>query len=106
MFYGTGGFAYGGGSRHFDVFDSLNGWDWNGNGGSNTRTGWTLGAGVEYAITNNITIKGEYLYCNLGSSNSVTVANPPASLIWPGTYASAKINFDGSIFRAGVNYKF
>ena len=61
MFYGTGGFAYGGGSRHFDNFDSLNGWDWNGNGGSNTRTGWTLGAGVEYAITNNITIKGEYL---------------------------------------------
>ncbi len=106
MIYGTGGFAYGGGSRHFDVFDSLNGWDWNGNGGSSTRTGWTIGGGVEYAITNNITIKGEYLYYNLGSSRSVTVANPAASLIWPGTYATAKINFDGSIVRAGVNYKF
>ncbi len=50
MIYGTGGFAYGGGSRHFDVYDSLNGWGWFGNGGSQTRTGWTLGAGVEYAI--------------------------------------------------------
>ena len=28
---------------------------------SSSRVGWTIGAGVEYAITNNITIKGEYL---------------------------------------------
>jgi outer membrane immunogenic protein len=106
MFYGTGGFAYGGGSRHFDVFDSLNGWDWNGNGGSQTRTGWTLGAGVEYAITNNITIKGEYLYYNLGSSRSVIAPNLFANTAWPASYATAKVNFDGSIVRAGVNYKF
>ena len=89
MFYGTGGFAYGGGSRHFDVFDSLNGWDWNGNGGSKTRTGWTLGAGVEYAITNNITIKGEYLYYNLGSSRHCDL--PPIRLptsVWPASYAT------------------
>ena len=26
MFYGTGGLAYGGVSRHFEVFDSLNAW--------------------------------------------------------------------------------
>ncbi len=106
MFYGTGGLAYGGGSRHFDVFDSLNGWDWNGNGGSSTRVGWTLGAGAEYAITNNITLKGEYLYYNLGSSNSVTAANPIANTAWPLAYATAKVTFDGSIFRAGINYKF
>jgi outer membrane immunogenic protein len=106
MFYGTGGFAYGGGSRHFDVFDSLNGWDWNGSGSNSTRTGWTVGAGVEYAITNNITIKGEYLYYNLGSSRTVTVANPAATLAWPASYATAKVNLDGSILRAGINYKF
>ena len=64
--------------------------DWNGNGGSSTRVGWTLGAGAEYAITNNITLKGEYLYYNLGSSNSVTLANPIASTAWPysGSFAS------------------
>jgi outer membrane immunogenic protein len=106
MFYGTGGFAYGGGSRHFDVFDNLNGWDWGGNGNSQTRTGWTLGAGVEYAITNNVTIKGEYLYYNLGSSRSVIVPNLAANGVWPASYATAKVNFDGSILRAGVNYKF
>ena len=41
MIYGTGGVAYGGGSRHFEVFDNLNNWDWNGNGGGSTRVGWT-----------------------------------------------------------------
>ncbi len=106
MIYGTGGFAYGGGSRHFDVYDNLNGWGWFSNGGSNTRTGWTIGGGVEYAITNNITIKGEYLYYNLGSSNTVTVANSLANTAWPASYATAKVNFDGSIVRAGINYKF
>jgi outer membrane immunogenic protein len=106
MFYGTGGFAYGGGSRHFDVFDNVDGWDWNGGGGSQTRTGWTIGGGVEYAITNNITLKGEYLYYDLGSTHSVIIANPPASAFFPNTYATAKINFDGSIARVGINYKF
>jgi outer membrane immunogenic protein len=105
MFYGTGGFAYGGASSHLNVFDSFNGWDWYGNH-NNTRTGWTLGAGVEYAITNNITIKGEYLYYNLGSSHTAVIENPAASLIFPNTVATAKVNFDGSILRAGVNYKF
>ena len=106
MFYGTGGFAYGGGSRHFDVFDSLNGWDWSGNGGSQTRTGWTLGAGVEYAITNNITIKGEYLYYNLGSSNAVIAPQSRLPVLWPASLRDGEGQFDGSILRAGVNYKF
>ena len=66
MFYGTGGVAYGGGNAHVNLFDNTRGWAWNGSK-SDTRVGWTLGAGVEYAITNNITIKGEYLYYNLGT---------------------------------------
>ena len=106
MIYGTGGIAYGGGSRNFDVFDNRDGWDWNGGGGSNTRVGWTLGAGVEYAFTNNITLKGEYLYYDLGSSRSAIIANPPASRFFPNTYATAKINFNGSVARLGLNYKF
>ena len=106
MIYGTGGIAYGGGSRHFDVFDNVDGWDWNGGGGSNTRVGWTIGAGAEYAFTDHITLKGEYLYYDLGSTHSVIIANPPASVFFPNTYATAKINFSGSIARLGLNYKF
>ena len=105
MFYGTGGFAYGGGNSHLNIFDANNGWFWT-NSTNNTRTGWTIGAGAEYAITNNITLKGEYLYYNLGSQNLVTVANAATIAAFPGVYAQTKVNFDGSIFRAGVNYKF
>jgi outer membrane immunogenic protein len=34
-----------------------------------TFTGWTLGAGLEYAVTSNVTAKIEYLYADLGSKD-------------------------------------
>src|SRR5271157_108849 len=58
MIYGTGGVAYAGGSSSFSVYDATQGAFWSGNPGS-SKVGWTVGAGAEYAITNNITIKGE-----------------------------------------------
>jgi outer membrane immunogenic protein len=54
LFYGTGGVAFG---------DVKNG------GASSTRTGWTLGAGVEAALTNNMTARVEYRYTDLGTAN-------------------------------------
>ena len=53
-----------------------------------------------------MTLKAEYLYYDLGSSNLVTVANPTASAVFPGVYATAKYAYDGSIFRIGMNVKF
>jgi outer membrane immunogenic protein len=105
MIYATGGIAYGGGSSNFSVFDAATGSFWTGNP-SSTRVGWTLGGGVEYAVTNNVTIKGEYLYADLGSSTFNTVGNAFAAANFPGVYATAKLNYNASIFRAGVNYKF
>jgi outer membrane immunogenic protein len=105
MFYGTGGVAYGGGSGHISLFDNTQGFGWFGSK-SNTRVGWTLGGGVEYAITNNITIKGEYLYYNLGTTNDVTAPNIVTAGVFPGTVLTGKVTFQGSILRAGVNYKF
>jgi outer membrane immunogenic protein len=106
MFYGTGGVAYGGGSANFSFFDSaIPGAIWTGSP-SSTRVGWTLGGGVEYAITYNITLKAEYLYYNLGNSNTVVSPSATAALDFPGVFATRRVSFDGSIFRAGVNYKF
>jgi len=61
------------------------------------RTGWTAGAGVEYAIASNWTLRLEYLYASL-SGNSYTL---PVSgiVISPGTLAVNE-------FRFGVNFKF
>ena len=110
MIYGTGGVAYGGGSSNFSVYDRVANLYWSGNP-SSTKVGWTIGAGAEYAVTNNITIKGEYLYADLGSrnmtasgnANTVTFFNA-AGLAVP--YATAHVNYNASIFRAGINYKF
>ena len=109
MLYATGGVAYGGGSANFSVYDAQNNFLLTGNP-SSSRVGWTAGAGAEYAITNNITIKGEYLYVNLGSNSFSTPAAtfPVASNLagFDGLYATGKINYNASIFRAGINYKF
>jgi outer membrane immunogenic protein len=57
--------------------------------------GFTLGVGVEYAITPHITAKAEYLYISLGS-NSYFNSTPNTT--------SVETNLN--LLRAGVNYKF
>jgi outer membrane immunogenic protein len=68
---------------------------------SNTRSGWTVGAGYEYALGYGWSIKGEYLYVKF--DNYTTFTQPPfgAENIAP---RSVKLN--DNIFRAGMNYKF
>jgi outer membrane immunogenic protein len=105
MIYATGGVAYGGGTSNFSAFDNTKGAFWTGSP-SSTRVGWTIGGGAEYAITNNWTIKGEYLYADLGSHSFTSAGNPAAATFFPGVVVSGKINNTASIFRAGVNYKF
>jgi outer membrane immunogenic protein len=73
---------------------------------SRTATGWTAGAGFEYAPwNNNVSIKGEYLYVSLGGDavNVVSQAggNPTLSSF---TAAFSRTNF--SVVRVGLNYKF
>jgi outer membrane immunogenic protein len=66
MFYTTGGLAWAnneiGGSVAVPGFFA-------GASSSNTHVGWTLGAGLEWALANNWTAKIEYLYLDLGSEN-------------------------------------
>ena len=61
---------------------------------SSWRNGFALGGGIEYAFTNHITAKAEYIYMNLGSQRLFPVNLPTSS-----TYSA-------SVIRAGVNYKF
>ncbi|MBV9288776.1 MAG: porin family protein [Hyphomicrobiales bacterium] len=106
MFYGTGGVAYGGGSTNLTVYDNVNGWFWSGSG-SSTRVGWTAGAGVEYAFTNNIILGAEYLYTDLGSRTFSAVPNPAASAFFgTNVYSVSKVNFNFSEVRARLSYKF
>ncbi|MEP9354738.1 outer membrane protein [Xanthobacter sp. KR7-65] len=60
-----------------------------------TKWGWTAGAGIEYAITNNWTVKAEYLY--LGFNDSKTT-------FFNGDQLS--VSTDIQTAKVGVNYKF
>jgi len=72
---------------------------------SGWRAGYTVGGGYEYAFTNNLTGKIEYLYYNLGTANySVAAANAFTAAEELFTNASQK--FDGNVLRAGLNLKY
>jgi outer membrane immunogenic protein len=82
LLYGTGGFAYG------DVNNPF----W-----SNTRTGWTVGGGVEWLFLPNWSAKLEYLYTDLSSSG---VSG------WNGYNYGYHVHPEFNTVRVGVNYHF
>ncbi|SEM11239.1 outer membrane immunogenic protein [Bosea lupini] len=69
----------------------------------NVEIGWTVGGGLEYAFTNNLSVKAEYLYYDLGKRKVPVNLQPvgPAG----GSYVSRFEN-TGHIVRAGLNYRF
>lgn len=96
LIYITGGLAYGG----------LNSNPLTGNTTSNT--GWTIGGGVEYAFTNNWTVRLEGLYIDVRDGRrSQTFINPVGGVLPAGVYtASTSRSGDAGLVRVGVNYKF
>lgn len=90
--YLTGGFAYGGVKTTVTDFaaPAL------ATTFSNTRSGWTIGSGVEAALGGNWTGKLEYLYLDLGTQTGTALAPNPY------VYAS---EIREHIFRAGLNYR-
>jgi opacity protein-like surface antigen len=71
-------------------------------GGSTTLTtgGWTIGAGVEYAITNHWTTFAEYDHIGLPST---AVSFPTVAIINANSIA---VKQSADLFKLGVNYKF
>jgi outer membrane immunogenic protein len=64
-----------------------------------TRTGWTAGAGLEYALAQNWTAKIEYDYLGFGNQN-FTFSTPT----FPAYTTNASLNVQE--VKAGINYKF
>ena len=101
LIYATGGLAYG--DVRYSSATQYNGpvAEYVGSA-SAWKVGWTLGGGVEYALTNNWTIKAEYLYYRLGDQSYAAQpveANPP-------NIVGHTFSTNGDIVRVGVNYKF
>lgn len=64
---------------------------------SDTAVGWTAGGGLEYAVTKNVSVRGEYLYADYGRNN----------VSYGGTgIASNRQDLTSHLTRLGVNFKF
>ena len=87
LFYGTGGLAYGHAAGGIDNSTYM---------GGSTKTGWTAGAGVEYGISPNFSVRAEYLHVDLGRLDF--------GLTGALVQYSARGSFD--IVRAGLTYRF
>ena len=84
LIYGTGGFASSNMNVNYPSGPILN----------QNRTGWQLGAGLEYALSEKLNLRGEYLYTDFGLSNGLI----PSS--------SQQFQTTSSTFRLGLSYKF
>lgn len=98
LVYGTGGFAYGGGSANTN-YSSL----YPSTSAAGTRTGYAVGGGVEYAFTNNLSAKIEGLYVNLNRGSTGQTYYSAATNSY---YGNAKSQDDVGVIRAGLNYRF
>jgi outer membrane immunogenic protein len=71
---------------------------------SETRLGWTIGGGVEYALRENWSLKGEYLYADFGklseTSALVVAVNGGAD------HFNHSATFNVHLVRLGLNYRF
>lgn len=102
LIYTTGGLAVA--ERNFSngfVVQSPDGQDFSIGSASRMATGLAIGGGLEYALTRNWTLKGEYLYADLGAGRSSFADG--ASI--------PSVNFhqnslDEKVVRAAINYKF
>lgn len=103
MVYGTGGLAFASVKNSYgailparNIFGAPRGIY--GSSHDEVHWGWTLGAGVEYAISNNLTARAEYRYTNFN-----TFDNQPSFLVAGGV---AEQEPDFHTLRIGTSYKF
>ena len=95
LVYGTAGLAF---ANIENTYTTSNGASTITESFDDTEWGWTGGAGVEYAISKNLTARVEYRYTQFeGFRNTST-------LIAPGTAAEQEPDFH--TVRAGVSYRF
>jgi outer membrane immunogenic protein len=96
LLYGTAGVAWGGGELGITNLD--------GAGDDVTAdisaSGWTAGVGAELAVTDNMSIKAEYLYTSLSMDEVSFDDVPPADSL------AVNSDFDFSTVKVGVNFSF
>ena len=72
-----------------------------------TRAGWTIGGGLEWMFAPQWSIKGEYLYYDLGTASiDQRLTTFGAGILAHMANIHSEAHYHGNIARVGVNYKF
>ncbi len=106
LIYATGGVAFGGFtgnvSSSFPItpFGPFGGTT----SASTTRVGWTVGGGLEYAVTNNWSIRAEYRYTDFGPSTLFASSFDTPFLGAAGAFVNR--HFSENRVQVGFSYKF
>lgn len=82
----TGGLAFGDIKANVPGFGSA----------SDTKAGWTVGGGAEFALVGNLTAKAEYLHVDLGNFDCSPGCAP----------SPTNVDFTSNLFRGGLNLRF
>jgi outer membrane immunogenic protein len=108
LLYGTGGVAFGGFNTSFRTnyggglfYPGFYGHD----SFANTRVGWTAGGGIEYAVTNNWSVRAEYRYTDFGRTTNYLRSS------YPGYFGDVlnpyvRHNLVENRVQVGFSYKF
>ena len=94
LFYGTGGWAFADGKSTVTNTSF---------GGTTTQSasldlsGYVVGGGVEYAVSQNLSVKAEYLYADFDKKRFLTAGAP---------VTTTTVNQDTHLLKVGVNYRF
>ena len=106
LIYATGGVAFGGfngnacvnyaATTQFDAFGACA-------SASTTRVGWTVGGGIDYAVTNNWSIRAEYRYTDFG--HATVFANGLTNPIAGDLGAFVNRHFKENRVQVGFSYK-
>jgi len=90
LLYATGGLVYAAILNSYSVLGAQNDF-------RTTRSGWTVGGGIEYAVTNNWSLRAEYRYSNFGFFYDGPVFSP--SIFQGHRWTENQV-------KAGFSYKF
>ena len=125
LFYATGGFAFGGVHSSVNIYNAIGAPAYAGTYNNDTKTGYDVGGGVEYAIPTDSflnylsvekilgidkklgldafqgTIRAEYIHYDLG--RETVLGNPIGGAA--GSYVST-FRTQGNLVRVGLGYKF
>jgi outer membrane immunogenic protein len=70
---------------------------------NDTRSGWMVGVGVEYAFTNNWSVKAEYNHLGFGTRTETLAAQPTCNICVAFPY---DIRQTVDLVKVGLNYRF